>query len=299
MISPQARIIKRIMALKKRRIIHVSGLEKERREFERNMRLLFPAISGKFIQRRTIGGVVVEQIQSFDRTDLTIIYVHGGGFTLGSSRAYRQHLVRLARLCRAKVVSVEYSLAPEYPYPHAVNQIYRVWHALSKHKNFNPLRTVFMGDSAGANLVLATVLRLKSENLQLPACLVLLSPGLDATFTGESYIINKEKDVILSLDTIEFYMKAYVQKYDKKNPLISPVFADLHGLPPILIHVGSDELMLSTSQILHEKALKSGVDSHLFVGKEMWHNWHLFAGFVPEAKHAMKDVKEFITRSVL
>lgn len=294
MISPQARIVKRIIKVGSKKLPDLSSMNEQRQTFERNMRLLFPTVSGKHIKRDSIVGVQVEWVVPLRATQRTIVYVHGGAFALGSSRAYRQHLVRLARICNAKVLSIDYSLAPEYPYPHAVNQLCAVWKELVEQRDFKPAKLVLAGDSAGANIILAAMHRLRDDRLPLPACLVLLSAGLDATFDGESYKQNKTKDPMFTMDTLDFYMRAYVQNHDKKDPMVSPVFADLHGFPPMLIHVGSDELMLSSSIKLHENAKEDGVDTVLYVGEGMWHNWHLFAGFVPEAKKAMREIGKYI-----
>ncbi len=296
MISPQARITKRIIKLGNSSLPRITTLERQRLDFEKNMRILFPTVSNRLVKKTTIAGVPVEMIAPSDAANRTIIYVHGGGFALGSSRAYRQHLVRLAKLCRAKVLSVEYDLAPEHPYPHAANQVYAVWRALTAQKDFNPSKIALTGDSAGANIIMAAVLRLRSEELPLPACLVLLSAALDATFSGESYSKNKHTDIILSPEAIDFYMKAYVQESNKKDSSISPIFADLRGFPPMLIHVGSEELLLSSSVTLFNNAKANGVSTRLFIGEGMWHNWHLFAGFVPEARQAMREVSQYIIR---
>lgn len=294
MISPQARIIKRIIKAGNKRPSHNVSINEQRRSFERTMRILFPTLSSQYITHDKIADVPVEWIAPRRSAQRTIIYVHGGAFALGSSRAYRQHMVRLARLSNAKVLSIDYSLAPEYPYPHAVNQVYNVWKKITLNQKHNPSNIAFVGDSAGANLILAAILKARDESLPLPACLVFLSAGLDATFDGESYKQNEHIDPLFTKEALDFFMKTYVQEQDKKDPLISPVFADLKKLPPMLIHVGSDEMLLSTSQKIYHNAKRDGVDADLFIGEGMWHNWHLFAGFVPEARMAMKSVSEYV-----
>ncbi len=293
MISPQARIIKQIIRLGNRKL-PAATLEQQRREFERNMRILFPTVSSRFVKNTTIAGVPVEEVYGHYAKYRTIVYVHGGAFALGSSRTYRQHLVRLARLCRARILSIDYSLAPEHPYPHASNQTYAVWQTLTRQPDLDTSRVVLMGDSAGASIILTTMLRLRDESLPLPACLVLVSAGLDATFTGESFSKNEQTDIVLSPEMLDFYMRAYVQGNDRNDPAISTVFADLHDFPPMLIHIGSDELQLSSSVMLYDNAKAVGVDATLFIGKDMWHNWHLFAGVVPEARQAMRAMCRYI-----
>lgn len=269
-------------------------MKKQRRSFERTMRILFPTLGSEYVVRDKIADVPIEWITPISSTQRTIVYVHGGAFALGSSRAYRQHMVRLARFADAKVLSIEYSLAPEYPYPHAVHQVRDVWEEILRKQHLDPSNVAFVGDSAGANIMLAALLKLRDESRPLPACVVLLSAGLDATFDGESYEQNKHKDLIFTKDKLSFYMRNYVQDHDKKDPFISPVFADLRGLPSMLIHIGSDEMLLSTSTKLYNNAKRDGLDVRLFIGEGMWHNWHLFAGFVPEARIAMQNVGKFI-----
>jgi monoterpene epsilon-lactone hydrolase len=296
MISHQARLVKRLLHASSNKNRGRSTLQTQRRTFERNMRLLFPTVSSRHVKRTQIGGVPVEWITPITSARRVIVYVHGGAFSLGSPRAYRQHMVRLARLSQAKVVSIDYSLAPEHPYPHAVDELCKVWTTLLQEATFQPAHVAFVGDSAGANILLAAALKLRTQHVPLPACLVLLSAGLDATFDGESYEANKHIDPFFTMDTLNYFMENYVQGNDKKDPLVSPVFADLHGLPPLLIHVGSEEMMLSTSQKIYQNALRDGVKAKLFVGAEMWHGWHLFAGFVPEAKLAMQKVGDYIKK---
>lgn len=293
MISYPARITKHFIKLTNKKSVRSVSIEKGRIRFERNMRILFPTVSSRYVQRDTIANVPVEWITPNNSLQRTVIYVHGGAFALGSSRAYRQHMMRLARLSNARVLSIEYSLAPEHPYPRAINELHNAWLKLVK-EGVNPSHASFAGDSAGANILLATALKLRDEKLPLPACLVLLSAALDATFSGESYQANASKDILFTMETLDFYMRNYVQKHNKKHPYVSPVFADLHGLPPMLIHVGSEEMMLSTSQKIYNNAIKSSVDVELDIAQGMWHNWHLFAGFVPEAKLAMRNIGSYI-----
>jgi len=299
MLSIQARVVRRFLKINwSERPLELHDIPKYRADFERNLRILFPTLSSKHVERRQVAGVYIEEVRPTPNLKHTILYVHGGAFALGSSRSYRQHLVRIARMCNAKVLSVDYALAPENPFPIAPNQVIEVWQALCAKPGFEPSKVVWMGDSAGAQIILSAALRLRNEGLSLPGCLVLLSPGLDATFTGESYEENRYKDLVLSLPAIDFYMRSYVQNNDKIDPLISPVFADLRRLPPMLIQVGSDELQFSSSQKLFENAKRDGVEAAFFIGDKMWHNWHLFAGIVPEAKDAIKGVGTFIDECI-
>ncbi len=300
MLSVQAQLVRLLLKASQRQpSFELQLIPRYRAEFERNLRLLFPTLGNRYIERQKIAGVPVEEVSPLSSPRHTVLYVHGGAFALGSSRSYRQHLVRIARICNARVLSIDYGLSPEHPFPYAPNQVYNVWRALSLDDAVEPSRMILMGDSAGANIALSAALRLRDEQLPMPGCLVLQSPGMDATFSGESYVKNRDKDVILTSSAIDFYMRTYVQDKDKGNPLISPVFADLHGMPPMLIHVGSDELLLSSCLKLYMHAQRDGVNAELFVGEGMWHNWHLFAGFVPEAKAAIRGIRNYIDRHIV
>jgi acetyl esterase/lipase len=263
----------------------------QRQYFERNMALLFPTHS--VIKRSRIASVPVAWIGSTTE-QRTIIYLHGGGFTFGSPRSHLQHMARLAKMCDAKVLAIDYGLAPENPYPVALKQIQRVWEALLQDKMINTSKVVIAGDSAGGGLALASVMRFRDAGLPQPACVVLLSPALDATFSGNSYTSKSSKDVVLNSVKLEFFASTYAQQHSRYIPFISPVYADLKGLPPLLIHIGSEEMLLSDSETVAKHAKRDGVQATLFVGEGMWHGWHLFASYVPEAKAAMQSVAKYI-----
>jgi len=298
--SIQSKIVRSFLkANQSRQPLDLNAIPAYRAKFERDLRILFPTLSSRHVRHVEIAGLAVDEVSPLHSPRYTILYIHGGAFALGSSRSYRQHLVRIARICNARVLSVDYELSPEHPFPYASNQILKAWPAICAQYNLRPEKLVWMGDSAGANIALSTALRLRdSDPSMLPGCIALQSPGLDATLDGESYTKNKERDVILTPAALEFYMKTYVQDHDKNDPFVSPVFADLRGLPPLLIHIGSDELQLSSSLKLHEHAKRDGLDVELFVGEAMWHNWHLFAGIVPEAKDALYRMRDFIDERI-
>jgi len=193
------------------------------------------------------------------------------------------------------VYSIDYSLAPESPYPIALDEIQKIWETLVTNRQCDPLATTIMGDSAGGNLVLASLLRFRDKGLPLPACAALLSPSLDMTLSGASFSDPATRDPILSTGKIKLFVKSYSGAHPKQDPLLSPIFATLTGLPPLLVHVGTDELLFSDSQTIIKNAQRDGVDANLYVGEGMWHDWHLSAAYVPEARRAMEDIAQFIT----
>jgi len=265
-----------------------------RSDFERDMALLFPTFYKHTITYTRVDGVKVAHITVPESTDRTIIYLHGGGFVFGSSKTHKDFMVRLAKLCKAKVVAIDYSLAPESPYPKALNEIQKVWAKLPS-MGVDLAKTALIGDSAGANLAIASSLILRDKKRSQPACLVLLSPPLDATFSGKSYTKNRSKDIVLTRATLDFFTDSYAEGQPKTDPLLSPVFAKTHNLPPTLIHVGSDELLLSESKQFYKKLLHDGNGVTLYVAPGMWHGWHFFARIVPEAKTALRMISDFVT----
>lgn len=255
------------------------------------MRLLFG--KGGNAERTKLASVSVEWLGDQD-VQTVVVYVHGGGFMFGSPAGHRTHMQRVAEVCNARVLAIDYDLAPEHPFPQAIEQIVSTWKELRK--SVDPAHVMFMGDSAGGNLVLAALLKLRNEKQVLPACAVLLSPALDATFSGESYKDKAGVDPLLNMQKMQFFMENYTQGHNRRDQLVSPIFANPKDLPPILIHVGSEELLLSDSQTFYRKAMKSGIDVSLFVGKGLWHGWHMFAGFVPEARQAMQEIGTYVRK---
>lgn len=293
MISPQAKIVRHILkATSSKQGYNASQIENHRRAFERNMSIFFPS-SSKKVELSTIAGIPIATINSSVK-NRTILYLHGGGFVLGSVKSHRQHLIRLAKMCDARVIVIEYGLSPEHAYPHALEEIQKVWEELTATNRIKAEETVLMGDSAGGSLALASVMRFRDAHLPQPASVVLLSPALDATFSGESYRRNAAKDPVLNMRKLEFFAQSYAQHHSRKIPFISPVYADLKNLPPLLIHVGADDLLLSDSETIAKNASRDRTEVSLVVGEGMWHGWHFFASYVPEAKAAMESVAAYV-----
>jgi monoterpene epsilon-lactone hydrolase len=294
MISWQARIVRDLLkTTTSKKSYNSTKINKHRKRFERNFAILFPRNRSVNIENTKIADVSAVLISPKNKVERSIIYLHGGGFVFGSSKTYQQHLARLAILCNANVISIDYSLSPENSFPVALNEIQKVWEELIK-QGLNNTKTVIIGDSAGASLALGAALKFRDNKQKQPACLVLLSPALDATFSGKSYLSNKSKDVLLNMDKLNFFMQAYVQKHKRDDPFISTIFANLTGIPPFLIHVGSEELVLSDSETIMANAKRDNVKGTLYIGEGMWHGWHLFASYVPEAKAAMNSVVNYV-----
>jgi len=295
MVSIRAQVVKSLLRVANRRVVYdASSIAGKRSSFEKNLSLVLPN-SSRYVRRRIIADVPVDIVDVGQNTKRAIVYLHGGGFVMGSTKAYRQHLKRISKLCAARVYAIDYTLSPEAPYPQALNEIQEVWEMLLAEREVDPAHTTFMGDSAGANLALVSLLRFRDADISMPASLVLLSPFLDMTLGGSSYRDKATDDPLLTKEKVKYFADSYVGITDKRNPYISPVFATLKGLPPILIHVGEDEILLSDARMFAENAKRDGVDATLFLGAGMWHGWHVFAAYVPEARRAMESIARFVS----
>jgi len=294
MISNQAKIIKKLLIASNSRKKYDMGFVIERRKkYEKSLAAVNLLSRKSRIEWSKIEGVRVAWVDPLVETERTIIYLHGGGFVFGLSAIHVAYAGRLAKLCKAKVLLVDYSLSPEVKFPTALNEINNIWISLIK-GGLNPARTVIMGDSAGASLAISAVLKFRDETLLQPSCMVLFSPSVDATFSGKSYITNDNNDIILNLYIMDFFINSYIGDGDNTDPLISPLFADLHKIPPFLLQVGSDEVLLSECKQIVKNARRDKVKATLRVGKGMWHNWHLSANYMPESSDSIKTVADYI-----
>lgn len=218
--------------------------------------------------------------------DGTIMWFHGGGYVTGSCITHRQMAAKLALRVNYKVLLFDYGLAPEAPYPQALNQ------ALAIYKTLKAEEIIFVGDSAGGGLALATSLKLKSVKEALPKKLVLLSPWTDLSLSGPSMIGNYHKEPMLTLGDLATCAHRYLVDTDPKDVYVSPLFGQLEGLPETLIHVGTDEILLDDSLRLYDKMNQAGLVVHL---KEWTDLWHCFHGWdIPEADKAFDEIARFI-----
>lgn len=226
-----------------------------------------------------------------------ILYLHGGGYTLCSPATHRGLAGRLALTCDARILLIAYRLAPDNPFPAALEDALIAYHWLLA-EGISAEQIALGGDSAGGGLVLSTVVSLREAGETLPAALFLLSPWTDLTFSGESMRTRKKIDPMFGGDSGSSFAPAYVGTHDPAHPLISPLFADLHGLPPTLIQVGNDEILLSDSTRLEEKMKAMGVDARLEVWDGMWHVFQVFAPWVPESGQAIKNIGRFVSERI-
>lgn len=225
--------------------------------------------------------------------DRVLLYLHGGGYVSCSPKTHRPITAALARLLECPVFALDYRLAPEHPFPAAVDDAAAAFDWLVK-RGIAPEKTALAGDSAGGGLAVAIMLRLRAQGQRLPACAALLSPWVNLTGTG-SYGNAGSCSMFQPSDIVTF-AKLYLGGASAESGEASPLFADLRGLPPILIHVSSTELLMDDSVRLHEKARSSGVKSTLIVYPGLPHAWHIFVPTIPEAGHALEEIVNFILR---
>lgn len=220
-----------------------------------------------------------------------ILYCHGGGYSTGSSLYARTLTTKLAASTSMDVLSFDYRLAPEHPYPAATQDAMKVWNYLML-LGYGARDIIVAGDSAGGNLALSLTLKLKSEKRLLPRGLVLMSPWTDLTSSGKSHHTRAEIDPVLNAVYLEEMIHNYAKGQDLKNPLISPLFGDYEGFPPVYIQVGNNEILLDDSVMLYKKLLKANVSVKLDMFRGMWHVFQMSP--FKTAYEAMDKNAEFI-----
>ena len=227
--------------------------------------------------------------------DKVILYLHGGGYVAGTLDGYRLLCGTLSEATGMRVLMPEYRLAPDYPFPAALEDSLSVYAWLLTN-GFSAENIIIAGDSAGGGLTLATTLAIRDEGRDLPAALVCLSPWTDLSFSGASHQINAEKEVVLHPDNLRLWAEKYLGFADPRTPHISPAFADMNNFPPMLIQVGSEEVFLDDARMVAENAQSAGVDVTLTVYEGMWHAWQAI-GILAEAKQAFEEIGDFVKRT--
>lgn len=223
----------------------------------------------------------------------SVVYLHGGGYCIGSLASHRAMVGHLAHHAKATVYAVDYRLAPEHPAPAALDDALRAYRWVVANAG-SPARTVLAGDSAGGGLCLATLLALRDASGPLPAAGVLLSPWADLSQSGATMVSKAVEDPLVRAHDLDQWSTSYRGGMPADDPRVSPVFGDLAGLPPLLIDVGTSEVLLDDARRVAKRAEAAGVDVVLTEGEELIHVWHFFAGTVPEADEALARVGLFV-----
>jgi epsilon-lactone hydrolase len=248
------------------------------------------------VHRKSVGGVPCDVVYPLNPPPIerVVLYLHGGGFMIHLPRSYRRFARRIAEAYGASVYVPDYRLAPEHRHPAATDDCLAAYRTLLD-DGCDPRRLCIMGDSAGGNLALVTLLRARDAKLPLPACAILLSPGADLTFSGASYRRNARADPFVPMNALHQIVKQYVDAECKSHPHASPMLGNFTGLPPIKILVGSTEVLLDSSVGTAESCRAAGVDVVLQVWHEMPHVFPML-GFLPEGRMAMQHMVDFFNR---
>jgi monoterpene epsilon-lactone hydrolase len=248
------------------------------------------------IQPVNAGGVPAEWVIPPGATSgRTLLYLHGGGYVVGAPKDYRAMVSHIAREAQAQALTIDYRLAPENPHPAAVEDAVAAYRWLLGN-GVEPGRIVLGGDSAGGGLTVATLVSLRDRGDRLPAAGVCICPWVDLEITGKSMDTNADADPLVKRDVVTNMAAAYLQGQDPRTPLASPLHADLKGLPPLLIQVGTAETLLDDASRLAERARSAGVDVTYDAWPDMIHVWQGFGSFLPEGRQAIKRIGEFIRR---
>lgn len=265
----------------------------EAREMYDKAKYVFALPEGVETARDEIGGVPAEVVTPSAHGAGTFLYFHGGGYAIGSSVSHRHLVAALAVASRTRAVALDYRLAPENPFPAAVDDALAGYRGLLDAGTAAP-SIVLGGDSAGGGLTVATLLAIRDAGLPLPAAAVCISPWADLTNEAQSYRTHADRDPLVFPEDIDRWGGAYLAGADPRTPLASPLHADLSGLPPLLIQVGSEEVLLDDSRVLAERCKAAGVDATLEVWDDMIHVWHWFGEYLDEAAQAVERVGEFV-----
>lgn len=255
-----------------------------------------PSLPGITAQAVDAGGVPAEWIVPADRdAGRVLLYLHGGGYVLGSVQSHRPLIERLAVACRARVLALNYRLAPEAPFPAAVDDAVAAYRWLLAQGTL-PAQIAIAGDSAGGGLTLATLVALRDAGAPMPACAAPISPWTDMEGSGETMLTRAAVDPMVQKVPLLQMAGAYLKGADPKHPLASPLQADFRGLPPLLIQVGDAETLLDDARRLEPKLAAAGVEAEIEVWPDMIHVWHLFAPMLSEGREAIGRAGAFITK---
>jgi epsilon-lactone hydrolase len=236
------------------------------------------------------GGVPAEWVVPDDcDPGRAVVYFHGGGYGSGSAERFRSLSSHLARATRARVLAVDYRLAPEHPFPAALDDAVAAYR-FTLASGHAPQQVALVGDSSGGGLMLGALVSLRDAGEPMPATAVCLCPWTDLTLSGDSVASNADLDPMVSATTLGLMADAYLGDLDRRTPTASPLYADLAGLPPLLVQVAAGELLADDARRLAQRASDAGVEVTLEVWDDVFHVWHSFADLLPEAREAITKV---------
>ena len=239
-----------------------------------------------------VDGLAIESVCAVESPARVILYLHGGAFFMGSPASYRNRAMRLSYRCHAKVFVPDYRLAPEHAYPAALDDALAAWKSVQALQRGAPIFVA--GDSAGGGLSLSLLLRLRDLGFAMPNGSILLSPWTDLTVSGSSVDGNRRKELWFTRKHLETWASYYVGRADARSPYLSPVFAELSGLPPLLLLAGEDEALLDDALRVRDAATSAGTDARVLIGKGMQHDWPLTLPWLDESRLAWNAMRDFV-----
>ena len=248
------------------------------------------------VEKVSFNGISAEWICAKEaHEDRVILYLHGGGYNIGSPNTHRELAAHISMTSGAKVLLPDYRLAPEHPFPSALEDATSAYRWLLD-TGLTGRNISIAGDSAGGALSIATSISLRDTGEPSPASIACISPWTDLEMSGNSIKTHAKIDPLLNLQLLKIMASNYIGDNDPCSPLVSPIYADLRGISPLLIHVGSNEMLLDDSTRIAKKAKSAGVDVKLKIYDQMWHVFHLNAKLMPEAKNAIEEYGFFIRK---
>ena len=255
---------------------------------------LFENLDDISTQAVDAGGVLAEWVVAPGvNPDNVMLYLHGGGYVVGSIVSHRGLAANLSRATESRVLLIDYRLAPEHPFPAAVEDAITAYRWLVANGT-EPSRMVVSGDSSGGGLTVALLVALRDAGDQLPSAGVCISPWVDMEAIGKSMMTRADRDPVVQREVILDFAKAYLGDADPRSPLAAPLYADLTGLPPLLVQVGTAETLLDDATRLADHAKAAGVQVTLESWEDMIHIWHRFGSKLSEAQQAINRIGEYV-----
>lgn len=245
------------------------------------------------------GDVPCEWIVCADKLhqNRVFIYLHGGGYFFGSPRSHRTLTWRISQAGQMKVLAVDYRQPPDWQYPEPIFDVVRVYRWLLE-KGYEPHNIFIGGDSAGGNLTLVSLLKFRELGLPMPAGAVCISPWADLTASGDSLRYNEQSEPMIPVKLLRFLSRIYAGQHLPDDPYLSPIFGDFSGFPPLLVQVGSTEILLSDAERVVEAAHRAKIPAKLSVYPRMMHVFQAAAYYIPEGKEAVREIGRFIHKHV-
>ena len=290
--------IKRIseMVRQNSKVVAKQRVEESRAGFEQ-FAAMFQVAKDVKIDNVDVNGVSAVWISTPEAVEENVVlYFHGGGYVFGSINTHKEFMSRISRVSNSRVLLIDYRRAPENPFPAALEDAITAYKWLIDSEGIKPENLIIGGESAGGGLTLATLLKLRDTGIPLPAAALLLSPWADLDMTGETIRTKARVDPLANPSDLFFLASLYVGEDDPKNPYISPLYGDLKGLSPMIIQVGSSEILLSDAERIAERAKAADVDVILDIWEDMIHMFQMFALWSPEGQKATEKLGKYIQK---